>query len=362
MPPVLHRQAEAGRHRRPGRALRASLRRSQGEQEVADAGRAEALRQAKLRALVRGQWGEGDRRPERFPGGAALVGADTAWVYAAEEPARALGRGLLWAHRLPIAQLHLIVDDASGALARRAAAFAAAPTVWRVDDTSLIQAEPEQLGTEPALDPRLELLADVIRRSGAEPVVEHGVLRGEVLGLEVARAAIDEHGPVLEVGVGKHDRQAQGMVHVDEPTEAALARVVATVEGHRRGGAPHHPYNRLAPERWLRARAVANPALVGAAELTPIPSPVEVDDLRKSAPAPAAGVDVDGRPLVAVFSTGVDVDLVPAAVDARLSDGRGARLVIVVPERDDHPYLRPLADALIEPAEVMTVPDDWRSP
>jgi hypothetical protein len=134
------------------------------------------------------------------------------------------------------------------------------------------------------------------------------------------------------------------------------------VEGHRRAEAPHHPYNRLAPERWLRARVVADPALVGAAHLAPVPSPVEVDDLRKPAPAPAAGVDLEGKPLLAVFSTGVDVDLVPAAVDARLADGRNPRLVIVVPERDDHPYLRKLAEALREPADVLTVPDDWRRP
>jgi hypothetical protein len=317
---------------------------------------------------VRGQWGEGDRSPERFPGGAALVQEGPAiedrrgWVYADEEPARALGRGLLWAQRFPLENLNLLVDAESGALARRAAAFANPPTVWRVDGTALTKAEPDPLPPERAVDPRVEPLAEVIRAGGAEPVVEHGVLRGEVLGLEVARAVVDDHGPMLEVGVGKHDRQAQGMVHGDEPTSAALARAVAMVEGHRRAAAPHHPYNRLAPERWLRARAVADPALVGAAELTPVPSPVEVDDLRKPASAPAAGVDIDGRPLLAVFSTGVDVDLVPAAVDARLADGRNPRLLIVVPERDDHPYLRLLAEALREPAEVMTVPDEWRSP
>jgi hypothetical protein len=231
-----------------------------------------------------------------------------------------------------------------------------------VDGTALTQAEPEPLPAEPPLDPAVVPLADAIRAAGAEPVVEHGVLRGEVLGLEVARAVVDERGPMLEVGVGKHDRQAQGMVHGDAPTADTLARAVAMVEGHRRANAPHHPYNRLAPERWLRARAVAEPALVGAAELAPVPSPVEVDDLRKAAPAAAAGVDVKGRPLVAVFSTGVDVDLVPVAVDARIADGRDARLVIVVPQRDDHPYLRSLAQALKDPAEVVTVPDDWRTP
>jgi len=290
------------------------------------------------------------------------VGDNTGWVLAEEDPARALGRGLLWALRFPLDDLHILVDDedAAGVLARRAAAFAKPPTVWCVEGTALAPADPTPLSAEPALDPTVAPLADVIRAGGAEPVVEHGVLRGEVLGLEVARAVVDADGPVLEVGVGKHDRQAQGMIHTDVPTAHALARAVAMVEGHRRSGAPHHPYNRLAPERWLRARAVSDPAMVGAAELTPVPSPVEVDDLRKPAPAPAAGVDLQGRPLLAVFSAGVDVDLVPAAVDARIADGRNSRLVIVVPERDDHPYLRSLAEALREPAEVITVPNDWR--
>src|SRR5205814_180532 len=84
----------------------------------------------------------------------------------------------------------LLVDDAAaaGTLARRATAFAEPPTVWRVDDTVLTPAVPEPLPPEPAVDPRVAALADVIRAGGADPVVEHGVLRGEVLGLEVARA------------------------------------------------------------------------------------------------------------------------------------------------------------------------------
>jgi hypothetical protein len=295
---------------------------------------------------VRGHWGEGDRRPERFPGGAGLVEDRTGWVLVDEEPARALGRGLLWARRFPLSRLHLLVDDGGGVLARRAAAFADPPHIWRIDGTMLTPVEADPLAAEPPVDPRVLALADVIRSAGAEPVVEHGVLRGEVLGLEVARAAVDDEGLWLEVGVGKHDREANRMVHADEPTRQALTRAVAMVEGHRRAAAPHHPYNRLAPERWLRARAVAEPELVGATELAPVASLVEPDDLRKPAPAPAAGVDVDGNPLLAVFSTGVDVDLVPTAADARLADARHPRLVLVVPERDD----------------VVTVPDDWRRP
>ncbi|MGH9282606.1 MAG: hypothetical protein ACRD0S_06680, partial [Acidimicrobiales bacterium] len=88
----------------------------------------------------------------------------------------------------------------------------------------------------------------------------------------------------------------------------------------------------------------------------PVPRP----DLRQPAPAPAAGVDGEGRPLLAVCSTGIDVDLVPAAADARLADGREARLVLVLPEADDHPVTRSLASALADPAEVVTVAGDWR--
>jgi hypothetical protein len=268
---------------------------------------------------------------------------------------------LLWAQRFGLDELHLLADDGAGVLARRAAAFADPPRVWRVDGTALTAAEPEALALEPPVDPRVAPLADLIRAGGAEPVTEHGVLRGEVLGLEVARVVVDDDGPWLEVGVGKHDREATRMVHADEPTREALVRAVAMVEGHRRADAPHHPYNRLAPERWLRARAVAEPGLIGAAHLTPVPSPAHPDDLRKPAPAPAAGVDLEGRPVLAVFSAGVDVDLVPVAVDARLADGRNPRLLLVVPERDDHPYLRPLAEALRDRGEVVTVPDNWRA-
>jgi hypothetical protein len=53
--------------------------------------------------------------------------------------------------------------------------------------------------------------------------------------------------------------------------------------------------------------------------------------------------------------------LVPLATDARLADGRNPRLVLAVPEGDDHPVTRRLAAALVEPAEVVTVPADWRA-
>jgi hypothetical protein len=119
--------------------------------------------------------------------------------------------------------------------------------------------------------------------------------------------------------------------------------------------------NQIATEGWLRAVVIAHPDLVGARRLAAAAPPRPRGDLRVPRPAPAAGEDSDGRPLLVVCSTGVDVDLVPTAADARLLDGRGPRLLLVVPEGDDHPVTRRMAAALREPAEIVTVTKDWRT-
>jgi hypothetical protein len=77
--------------------------------------------------------------------------------------------------------------------------------------------------------------------------------------------------------------------------------------------------------------------------------------------AVALGRDADGGDVVVACSVGVDLDLVPAAADARATHAPAARLLLVVPERDDHHVTRALAARLGAPAEVATVPDDWRA-
>src|SRR3954452_962304 len=113
MPSLLHRQAEAGRHRRPRRALRAPLRPAgQKVRLSSDPERRQGLVLAKLAALVRDQWGPtDDRSPAGFPGGAALKKDGEGWVYVENEPARALGGALAWAWRNQIARLHVLVED-----------------------------------------------------------------------------------------------------------------------------------------------------------------------------------------------------------------------------------------------------------
>ena len=278
------------------------------------------------------------------------------WVLADAEPGRALGPALVIARReAPDVPLHVVVEEGAGLLARRASQFEPAPTVWQVDGAALRRAEPDPVPAATVVDPRLAAYADLLAAAGTDPVVEHGRLIGEVRGLEVARVEIVDGEPRLDVGVGRFDREANALLHADQPTEETLRRVVSLVLEHRRDAADDHPLNRLARSRWLRWRVLQAPSLVGAAHLAPMAPVIEPPDLRTPWPAPATGVDTAGEPIVVVCSVGVDLDLVPAAADARLADGRQARLVLAVPSRDRHTVTEALAGMLAAPAELVAV-------
>jgi hypothetical protein len=284
------------------------------------------------------------------------VGGGRSWVLVDDAPARALGPALAWARRTGAPAVSLVVEDAAGVLARRATAFAEpVPEVWVVAGRALERAEPEPVPAVPPLDPQLELWAPVLQEAGCDVVSEFGRLVGEVLGLEVARVVMDDGSPRLEVGVGRFDREAHAeLAGAGDPTPETLRRVAAQVREQRRPGAPGSPLLRLAPERRLRSFLLAEPDLVGAAHLRPVPSVVDAP-LRTPAPAAAVGTTTGGAPVVVVASTGIDLDLVPTAADVRAREAPAARLVLAVPPRDASPVTRDLAGALRVPAEVAEV-------
>jgi hypothetical protein len=326
---------------------------------------------AKARVLVADHLGidpsadDADLRPGAFPGGATVRAGSSGWVLLDERPERGLGRALIWADRQGVDELHVVAEGAAatGLLARRATAFDPAPRVWRAEGRTLAPAEPAPVPApiEPPAVARevVGLLLD----AGVEVTIEHGEIRGEIRGLEVARVEIGDDGTArIEVGVGRHDREAFAMVHGDVPTAAALASVVDSVDAWRRHDAETHALHRLAPEGWLRWRLIAEPSLVGLVELRPAEPTLRRESVKDTGASIAVGTDTDGRTVVVACSVGIDLDVVPAGADARLALDPQARLLIVVPERDDHPVTRKLASALADPAEVVAVPGDWRAP
>lgn len=330
-----------------------------------DADRRSRLVGLKLRALVRDHLGGAEvAEPVEFSPGAALVHDRTAWVLLAERPGSMLGAALAWMLRSGAERLSVLAEEDTGILARRAAAFGRAVDVWHVDGRLLVPAVPASLEPPPAIPAAHESFRGLIAEAGAEPQSEHGVLFGDVFGLEVCRVVDDRYlGTTrLEVGVGAHDREAFQMLHGDVPTVESLRRIVETVRRHRRVDAPPHPLNRLAAERFVRWRVMEDPAVVGASELSPAEPPVPRPNLKDAVPCVAAGRAVDGRLVVVVCSSGVDLDLVPYAVDARAAVEAtvpgavgGTRLVVVTPARDRLRLTEDLAALLDQPIEFVSL-------
>jgi hypothetical protein len=321
---------------------------------MADETRRERLLAVKLGALVRDHWTTDDLQTTPFALGSAARDGATGWVLLEERQHRGLGPALAWAVRAGVDRLHVLAGEGTGTLARRATAFRLPIEVWHVADRVLLPAIAEPLPEEASAPPDLDQFRALIKQGGATPVVEHGVLLGEVRGLEVCRVVTDAYSGEarLEVGIGQHDREVFRMLHGDVPTVEELAKVVAAVEPHRRRDAAPHPLNRLGQERALRATLIDEPALIGASRIDSIPSPIVRANVKDPYPAVARAI-VDGVPTTVVISAGVDLDVVPFASDARLSTGDPTW--IVVPRRDAVPVQGEIAGLLRQPIPIVPV-------
>ena len=142
------------------------------------------------------------------------------------------------------------------------------------------------------------------------------------------------------------------MLHGDVPTVEALAKVVAVVAPHREHGADPHPLNRIGQEHALRARLIDDPGLVEASQVEALPSPLPRSNVKDPHPCVARAV-IGGSRATLVISSGVDLDLVPFATDARLATGDPTR--IVLPGRDEVPVLHDVNWLLDDPMAVVPV-------
>ncbi len=322
---------------------------------------------AKLAAIVATHSGA---RPDpvTFPGAAAALVDDGAWVLLDDDPAASLGVALAWAQRHTATRLDVVADTGTGVLARQAGAFSLPNAVWSTDGARLVPAIPDP--PPPVVEPAAAELAAaaVLVDAGATVVVEHGVVRAEVLGLEVARVVTVDGEVVVQPGVGRNDREGHAMVAGTAAGDAGvvratLERVVDEVRRHRAGPTPDgHPLGRMARGRWLRHLLTRRPELVGAARLESV-EPTVVRHTVADGAAFAAGELADGTPVVVACAGGIDLGLVPEAADVRLAvgarEGSEPQLVLAAAGRDLHPVVRRMADALVEPAEVVALPDDW---
>ncbi|MCU1360416.1 MAG: hypothetical protein JWN99_1705 [Ilumatobacteraceae bacterium] len=321
---------------------------------VLDPARRAALTAAQLTALLGDHGVAPASAPTALGTGSGVIDEQgTAWVLAGDQPQRSLGAALAFAVRGGASSVHLIATSATGLLARRAAGLTMPVRVSHLEGRTLLDAVAEPLPSAADVPAgHLPFSAEIVA-GGAVPVAEHGVLAGEVAGLEVCRV-VDDHDTDavrLEVGVGAHDRETFQLLHGDRPTVEALSDVVRFVARHRTGAAPH-PLQQLGASRFLRHRLVGQPGLIGLSQLQLVAPPLPRANLKDEVPCVAYS-PADDTLVVCVH--GVDLDAVPYACDALLAHP-AASCIIAAPQRDVIDIQHRLAELVRIPTRFVGVP------
>ncbi|MEY4115563.1 MAG: hypothetical protein RIQ32_322 [Actinomycetota bacterium] len=298
--------------------------------------------------------GRSDVEVSEFGQAVGLVVDDCAWVLVTGRYERSLGPALMWALRNNATSLKLLLNERAGELARIATHFDFAIEVFEVDAAGVARVAVPKDATKIEVSVADEMFADFIKSAGADVVREHGVISGEVCGLEVCRvvratSASDLDGAgesELEIGVGAHDRETFKLLHGRTATVESLRKVIAEVAARRAVGAQVHPLNQLARERMLRHYVCLSPQLVGAKSLQPAQPPIARTNLKDVVPCCAVGVSLTGEKMVVIFNVGVDPDVVSFGADARGQINASADLVFAMPTRDIVPAVEQIAQML----------------
>ena len=330
-----------------------------------DDARLAALRATKLVALVGSVRGVDSSTVAKPSGESSLVATSyDGRTYALADRLGDLGPILRWALSRADRGVTVFADvdagrgsNTAGHLARRAGLLNADVEVLAVTGAATDPAAPLPLPLPPTLSDSAWRLAAVMADAGARVVDDHGRLTGEVDGLEAARVeeAPGDVDPVLQIGIGAADRELGRSVHGHLDDAERLQHVIATIRQHRRPGSALHPLSRLARPRWVRSMLFSNPDAIGLSVLEPRP-PLE------SFPGvfdgqPAAAYAPSDRATV-VCSAGVDLDLIPTAVDLRHRIDPDSRLVVVLPGRDAELATRGMTD-LADNVEITAVVPPW---
>ena len=321
---------------------------------------ASRLAQLRLRAIVGVR---SDVEVSEFGQAVGLVVDDVAWVYVTGRHERSLGPALMWALRNNAKALKLFSSESAGDLARIATHFDFVIEVFEVDASGVACVAMPKIVEKIEVSVADEMFAEFIKSAGADVVREHGVISGEVCGLEVCRVVratdsgeSDGAGESeLEIGVGAHDRETFKLLHGRTATIESLRKVIAEVAARRAVGAQVHPLNRLARERLLRHYVCQSPQLVGAKSLQVAEPPIVRTNLKDVVPCCAVGMSLTGAKMVVIFNVGVDPDVVSFGADARGQINGSAELIFAMPTRDIVPAVERVAQMLRRPARFVGV-------
>lgn len=294
------------------------------------------------------------------------------WILCEEPNGSCLISSIALAQKQKADQIYLFVPSPATSLARWASHFASLKIqIWQFSKTSCEIVPPTELEYPAPLVFDPDVFIEAIEKTGAVGLVQDGILIADVKGLEVARVI---QGPDLQfhlmVGVGRNDRDAHAIMNPDSDPVDLLSKVVKEVLVYRKPDISLRLENTLCGQNWLRYVVLNDPSLIGASTLSPSFIPGQQIGPSSSGPALAGGFDQKGAPMGAIFSVGIDPQIILSAIDARITLARDffdnkyqpsdINILVVVPQGDDHPFITKLVNLLHPKVDLITVPKRWR--
>ncbi|MEC7924091.1 MAG: hypothetical protein VYB80_02630 [Actinomycetota bacterium] len=313
---------------------------------------------AKLRSLA-ATFGQSDPyEEESFHNGALLFNSSRIIAYSASDEISILSIALTHHAMNQKIEVHLIVDQENPVLYEQKLGFDLDIRIWIVEGKELIE-HPEIPAYHPKTAPKkARSLSTTLEKLDCLVIEEHGALRAEVHGVEVARIVQTDKGAYeINVGVGEYDQNAHSTLTRDADTGKNLRQVISTVKQFRHKKASPHPLNRILRSRWLMSEAISNPALLGMEKLSYVESLSSTYDSLRNQPCSALGRRGETVTLV-LSTTGIDLSLVPHA-GGQINRHNPDALIFLMPEQDKHPAIfRQAQHLLLEPTFTM-IDEPW---
>ena len=323
-----------------------------------DSSQFESLVLAKLKNLASPLFKSEDYIEESFQAGALLYNPSLLIAYSASEEASVLSFVLAHHEVNDGVEIHLVVDQENSELYEQVLGFGLDITIWIAEGKELVKHPHITPYQRIRVPEKARKLGAVLEKFDCRLLEEHGILRAEVHGLEVARVVQVEDGLFeINVGVGEYDQSAHNTLNGTAGIERNLEEVIATVRKFRsKQGAPH-PLNRVLRSRWLMSEAVSNPDILGLEQLDFLESLLPSHGALRNEPCSAIGRKDESVTLV-LAATGMDLSLVPQA-GGQIRRHKPDSLIFLLPERDQHPAIfRQAQHLLIEPTFTM-IEEPW---
>ncbi|MEE2682544.1 MAG: hypothetical protein VYD77_01255 [Actinomycetota bacterium] len=321
-----------------------------------DVERRAELNQAKLNGLLKKTFPDEVFEPIYSKSGSIFSNGKQRFLYAPDERVSPLVIAL--ATETDELQTNLVVDKREAVLLQQTHGLSAEITLWIVDNDRVVQHPDSVIDERREINVLSEDFKELLKASGCDVVQEHGVLKGEIKGLEVARVVINDEGQqVLRVGVGAYDQEAHKIFDSQQTPEEKLFRIVSQVMEYRNQKSEPHPLNRAARAKWMIAEIIATSENFDLEEVQPLSMLEEIDTVTESHPAAAIGRTGAGSVLI-VASSGIDLQTIPVAAGLLVSTG-AEEIWIALSPKDRHPAIINAARYLKAPSRFIEINEPW---